>query len=83
MQVSSFTQVIMHEILKTWGYDAFYKHTAVVSQFYREKKDIFDAAMQRHLKGLVEYTPPVSGMFFWYARRTTTRTGDGQLNTDF
>ena len=77
MQVSSFTQVIMHEILKTWGYDAFYKHTAVVSQFYREKKDVFDAAMQRHLKGLVEYTPPVSGMFFWYALRRQHALGLG------
>ena len=66
MQVSSFTQVVMHTILSSWGYDAFMAHTRAVSRFYCARKDVFDAAMQRHLGGLVEYTPPVSGMFFWY-----------------
>ena len=69
MQVSSFTQVVMHTILSSWGYDAFMAHTRAVSRFYRARKDVFDAAMQRHLGGLVEYTPPVSGMFFWYVIR--------------
>jgi len=42
------------------------KHTEVVSQFYKERRDVFENAMQKHLAGLVEWTPPESGMFFWF-----------------
>ena len=38
-----------------------------MSEFYRQKSIIFDAAMRRHLDGLVEWTTPEAGMFFWCA----------------
>jgi tryptophan aminotransferase len=37
-----------------------------VSRFYREKRDVFVGAMERHLKGLAEWTPPEAGMFVWF-----------------
>lgn len=38
--------------------------------FYRKKRDIFDAALHSRLDGLVEWTPPDSGLFFWYEQIT-------------
>ncbi|KAH9928352.1 pyridoxal phosphate-dependent transferase [Fomitopsis serialis] len=63
MQPPTFSQVIALKILSAWGYNGFTAHTA---QFYREKRDVFEAAMQRHLAGLAEWTPPEAGMFFWF-----------------
>jgi len=41
-------------------------HCENVSAFYREKRDIFEKAMKKHLSGLVEWSSPDSGLFFWY-----------------
>ncbi|EGN98737.1 hypothetical protein SERLA73DRAFT_181360 [Serpula lacrymans var. lacrymans S7.3] len=66
LQVSSFTQVVTLALVKSWGYDNFILHTERVSQFYREKRDIFEAALRRHLDGLVQWETPEAGMFFWF-----------------
>lgn len=66
LQASSFSQMIALKVLSAWGYDGFTAHTARVAQFYREKRDVFEAAMQRHLAGLAEWTSPEAGMFFWF-----------------
>lgn len=66
MHVPALTQVIAHAVLDSWGYEKFRKHTEAVSMFYRKKRDIFDAALHSTLDGLVEWTPPDSGLFFWY-----------------
>lgn len=65
-QISSFTQVIINALLRKWGYDGFFKHTQNVCKFYREKRDIFEAAMQRHMKGLAEWVKPEAGLFYWF-----------------
>ncbi|KAK7006209.1 PLP-dependent transferase [Favolaschia claudopus] len=66
LQPSSLTQVIAHSLLNAWGFDGFLAHTRDVSKFYREKRDVFEAAMQRHLTGLAEWSAPQSGLFFWF-----------------
>ncbi|KAI0080929.1 PLP-dependent transferase [Panus rudis PR-1116 ss-1] len=66
LQTPSLTQTIAHAILNSWGYDGFLQHTKTVSEFYRQKRDVFEAAMQKHLGGLAEWTPPESGMFYWF-----------------
>lgn len=38
-----------------------------MSRFYREKRDVFEHAMRRHLSGLAEWSTPEAGMFFWCA----------------
>ena len=65
LQASSFSQMIALKVLSTWGYDGFTAHAARVADFYRTKRDVFEAAMQRHLAGLAEWTTPEAGMFFW------------------
>ncbi|KAG6856267.1 hypothetical protein H0H87_005952 [Tephrocybe sp. NHM501043] len=66
LQTSSLTQVIVFKLLESWGYAAFVKHTEKVSAFYREKRDVFEAAMNKHLTGLAEWDTPEAGMFFWF-----------------
>ena len=65
LQGSSFSQMIALKVLSTWGYDGFVAHAARVADFYCAKRDVFEAAMQRHLAGLAEWTTPEAGMFFW------------------
>lgn len=41
-------------------------HCETVSKFYRAKRDVFEQAMKKHLSGLVEWSSPDSGLFFWF-----------------
>ncbi|KAF8176239.1 PLP-dependent transferase [Mycena galopus ATCC 62051] len=66
LQPASLTQAIAHALLSAWGVEGFLAHTRAVSEFYGAKRDVFEAAMQRHLTGLVEWVPPQSGLFFWF-----------------
>lgn len=68
LQTSSTSQAIAFAMLSHFGYEGFEKHTEYVSQYYRQKRDVFEAAMNKHLTGLVEWSAPVSGMFIWYVR---------------
>ena len=65
MQPNSLAQVLAYAVLSRWGYDGFFQHTDRVAEFYREKRDVFERAMHRHLDGLAEWTPPEAGMFYW------------------
>ncbi|VDC07611.1 unnamed protein product [Peniophora sp. CBMAI 1063] len=66
LQASSFVQAVIVTLLSDWGYEGFKKHTENVSAFYREKRDVFENAMRRHLDGLAEWETPQAGMFFWF-----------------
>jgi tryptophan aminotransferase len=65
--------MIVLKLLTTWGYDGFQAHTLSVSEFYREKRDVFDRLLRKHMipqeggacGALVEWSRPESGMFFW------------------
>ncbi|KAJ3565954.1 hypothetical protein NP233_g7312 [Leucocoprinus birnbaumii] len=65
-QTSSLTQMIAYKVLSSWGYDGFKIHTKRLSDFYREKRDVYQAAMMKYLDGYVEWTQPEAGMFFWF-----------------
>ncbi|KAF8715319.1 hypothetical protein AX14_012622 [Amanita brunnescens Koide BX004] len=66
LQASSLTQMITLKLLENWGYDGFLTHTKRVSEFYREKRDVFERAMKKYLDGLAEWNTPEAGMFFWF-----------------
>ncbi|KAI0034758.1 pyridoxal phosphate-dependent transferase [Vararia minispora EC-137] len=66
LQAASFSQAIVVTLLKSWGYEGLKKHTENVSAFYRAKRDVFQAAFEKHLTGLAEVTPPEAGMFYWF-----------------
>ncbi|KAG8748088.1 hypothetical protein FRC10_008821 [Ceratobasidium sp. 414] len=72
LQTSSFTQVITHTLLAEWGLAKFDAHIAHVSAFYKQKRDVFEAAMKRRLAGLAEWDTPQAGMFFWFKLKLPT-----------
>jgi tryptophan aminotransferase len=65
LQTSSFTQAVVFKLLEHWGLEGFKAHCERVSAFYTAKRDVFEQAMKKHLDGLVEWTRPDSGLFFW------------------
>lgn len=66
LQPASLTQSITFALLDSWGPLGFQAHTQSVSNFYKQKRDVFEAAMRRQLEGLAEWTTPEAGMFFWF-----------------
>jgi tryptophan aminotransferase len=77
LQTSSLTQAITYKLLDAWGYEGFQIHVEHVSAFYRDKRDIFEAAMKKHLTGLAEWTSPEAGMFFWFKLLLNSNNEDG------
>lgn len=69
LQPNTLAGVLAVTVLSRWGYDGFLKHTDRVAQFYRNKRDMFQAAMVRNLGELAEWTVPDAGMFMWYASK--------------
>ncbi|KAH9957151.1 pyridoxal phosphate-dependent transferase [Russula dissimulans] len=66
LQPSSFSQAIVLTLLRSWGREGFLTHVHTVAEFYRAKRDAFDAAMRRHLYDIAEWNTPEAGMFFWH-----------------
>lgn len=58
-------QVLTISILTRWGHSGFFAHSERVSAFYKQKRDVFEAALRKHLTGLVEWNTPESGIFIW------------------
>lgn len=77
LQPNSLAQILAVAVLTRWGYDGFFAHTARVSQFYKQKRDVFEAAMRRHLSDVAEWTSPEAGMFMWFKLLTGENGGEG------
>lgn len=52
-------------LLQTWGFDKLLEHFETIRDYYKARRDCTLAAMERHLKGLCEWTVPTGGMFVW------------------
>ncbi|CAA7262140.1 unnamed protein product [Cyclocybe aegerita] len=76
LQVPTLTQLIIFRLLDSWGYDGFAAHVQRVAEFYKAKRDVFERAMRKHLTGLVEWTSPEAGMFFWFKLLLTDERAD-------
>lgn len=66
LQPNTLAEVLAMAVLSRWGFEGFFQHTDRVAEFYRQKRDVFQAAMLRHLSGLAEWSVPEAGMFMWY-----------------
>ncbi|KAI0750181.1 PLP-dependent transferase [Daedaleopsis nitida] len=69
LQPPTFTQVLSLVMLKFWGYEKLLAHVTRVAEFYRVKRDVFEALMQKYLTGLAQWNTPEAGMFFWFVSR--------------
>ncbi|KAI9480238.1 pyridoxal phosphate-dependent transferase [Zychaea mexicana] len=65
LQPAGVPQLMAYGLLAEWGYDGFFAHVDRVANFYRERRDVFEESLERHLKGLAEWVVPDSGMFVW------------------
>lgn len=62
LQVPSTTQMMIHGLLEHWGHDEFLQHCRRVSDFYKKQRDMFEAAAEKHLKGVATWVSPQAGM---------------------
>lgn len=65
MHTSSFTQLMVSELLHRWGQDGFLQHVGGVIDFYRKQRDAMIGSAEKHLKDLAEWHDPAAGMFLW------------------
>ncbi|XP_044736177.1 kynurenine/alpha-aminoadipate aminotransferase, mitochondrial-like [Chrysoperla carnea] len=62
---SSLSQTLAYKLLNHWGYDGFMARMESIQDYYRVRRDITIAAMERHLTGLCYWSVPDAGMFVW------------------
>ncbi|KAJ3522241.1 hypothetical protein NMY22_g11975 [Coprinellus aureogranulatus] len=65
VQPSSLSQIVALKLLKEWGIEGFLKHAEHAANFYKRRRDVMQACLEKHLKGLAEWTVPEAAMFFW------------------
>ncbi|KAI0787598.1 pyridoxal phosphate-dependent transferase [Fomes fomentarius] len=82
LQTPSLTQTITFALLNSWGYDNFKAHTLAVSQFYRDKRDVFERLMKKHLDGLAQWDTPEAGLFFWFKLLLPSADGTGERDSE-
>ncbi|KAK8390966.1 hypothetical protein O3P69_016962 [Scylla paramamosain] len=59
------SQVLIHELLTSWGDEGFKKHISDICQFYKEQRDAMIQALKTHLTGICEWIVPEGGIFVW------------------
>ncbi|XP_067601470.1 kynurenine/alpha-aminoadipate aminotransferase, mitochondrial-like isoform X2 [Pseudorca crassidens] len=65
MHTSTFTQLLVSQLLHQWGEEGFLAHVDRVIDFYRKQRDALLAAANKWLSGLAEWKVPTAGMFLW------------------
>jgi len=62
LHTSTFTQMLVHEVIKDGFLDT---HVPHVREVYRERRDAMLAALADHLPAGVRWTSPQGGFFIW------------------
>ncbi|XP_054432029.1 kynurenine/alpha-aminoadipate aminotransferase, mitochondrial [Pteronotus mesoamericanus] len=65
LHTSTFTQLIVSQLLHQWGEEGFLAHIDRVTDYYRRQKDALLVAADKWLTGLAEWHAPTAGMFVW------------------
>ncbi|XP_076283098.1 kynurenine/alpha-aminoadipate aminotransferase, mitochondrial [Lasioglossum baleicum] len=65
LHASSLSQMLLYKLLETWDMQKWQEHFDSIQKFYRERRDIMLASLQKHLTGLAEWNVPEAGMFVW------------------
>ncbi|XP_054011217.1 kynurenine/alpha-aminoadipate aminotransferase, mitochondrial-like [Hylaeus anthracinus] len=65
VHAASLSQMLLYKFLETRDMETLQQHFDTIRRFYRERRDIMLAIIQKHLAGLVEYVIPKGGMFVW------------------
>lgn len=65
MHTSSFTQLMVSQLLHSWGQQGFLQHIDGVIEFYRKQRDAMISSAEKWLKDVAEWHAPSAGMFLW------------------
>ncbi|XP_063166372.1 kynurenine/alpha-aminoadipate aminotransferase, mitochondrial [Candoia aspera] len=65
MHTSTFTQLMITQLLQQWGLKGFLDHVDSVVNFYKKQRDVMLNAADKWLKGLADWHIPAAGMFLW------------------
>ncbi|XP_056298805.1 kynurenine/alpha-aminoadipate aminotransferase, mitochondrial [Pseudoliparis swirei] len=65
MHTSTFTQLMVSQLLHSWGREGFLQHIDGVIEFYRKQRDAMISSADRWLKDVAEWHTPSAGMFLW------------------
>lgn len=65
LHASTFSQLMVSQLLHQWGEAGFLAHVDRVTDFYRNQRDAILAAADKWLSGLAEWHVPKAGMFLW------------------
>ncbi|XP_008426155.1 kynurenine/alpha-aminoadipate aminotransferase, mitochondrial [Poecilia reticulata] len=74
MHTSTFTQLMVSQLLHSWGQDGFLQHIDRVIEFYRTQRDAMINSADKWLKDLAEWHAPSAGMFLWMKLRGVADT---------
>ncbi|XP_055435653.1 kynurenine/alpha-aminoadipate aminotransferase, mitochondrial-like [Bubalus kerabau] len=65
LNTSTFSQLLVSQLLHQWGEEGFLTYIDRVIDFYRKQRDALLAAADKWLSGLAEWQVPTAGMFLW------------------
>lgn len=65
LHASSLSQIIINSLFNEWGFEAFLGRLNTIRDYYKVRRDVTLQSMDKHLKGLCEWTVPSGGMFVW------------------
>ncbi|XP_034712237.1 kynurenine/alpha-aminoadipate aminotransferase, mitochondrial isoform X2 [Etheostoma cragini] len=74
MHTSTFTQLMVSQLLHSWGQDGFIQHIEGVIEFYRKQRDAMITSADKWLKDVAEWQTPSAGMFLWIKLKGITDT---------
>lgn len=65
MHTSTFTQLMVSQLLHSWGQEGFLQHIDGVIEFYRKQRDAMISSADKWLKDVADWHAPSAGMFLW------------------
>ncbi|KAM9836498.1 kynurenine/alpha-aminoadipate aminotransferase, mitochondrial isoform 2-T2 [Aulostomus maculatus] len=65
MHTSTFTQLMVYQLLDSWGQEGFLRHVDGVIEFYRKQRDAMISSADKWLADVAEWHAPSAGMFLW------------------
>ncbi|KAM6909105.1 kynurenine/alpha-aminoadipate aminotransferase, mitochondrial isoform 1-T1 [Xenentodon cancila] len=65
MHTSTFTQLMVSQLLHSWGQEGFLQHIDRVIEFYRKQRDAMISSADKWLRDVAEWHIPSAGMFLW------------------
>ncbi|XP_007238465.3 kynurenine/alpha-aminoadipate aminotransferase, mitochondrial isoform X1 [Astyanax mexicanus] len=65
MHTSTFTQLMVSQLLHAWGQEGFLKHIDGVVEFYKAQRNAMLSSADKWLKDVADWHAPAAGMFLW------------------